>query len=372
MDAPGDSAIGGTYVGNPVACAAALAVLDEIDRRDLCGRARAIGETMRRRLREPAGARAADRRRARSRRDARHRVRARRRDARARHPSSPPASSSSRCSAGSCCSAGLHGNVIRNLAPLVISDAELDEALDVLEGAIEDAVAAVTAERDPRAGSEREPVGLRRIRVENAGSGRTDLRYARGPPRLARMRRRTLAAVPARRLRRVRRGERGGGAAAQPARASRARCCRRSTGARRRRPRAAARRPALTNAATWQSQVLAPRRQARPHRPDGSTLFDRLAREGFHGAHGRRGSGGRDGPGGAVAAWLASPGHRENLLAPPFRSASASSWARSEGMSAPFVTADFAAERPPRPPRRGGSTRAQGARPLKGSTRAAR
>ena len=31
MDAPGDSAIGGTYVGNPVACAAALAVLDEID-----------------------------------------------------------------------------------------------------------------------------------------------------------------------------------------------------------------------------------------------------------------------------------------------------------------------------------------------------
>ena len=30
MDAPGDSAIGGTYVGNPVACVAALAVLDEI------------------------------------------------------------------------------------------------------------------------------------------------------------------------------------------------------------------------------------------------------------------------------------------------------------------------------------------------------
>ena len=35
MDAPGDSAIGGTYVGNPVACQAAIAVLDEIDRSDL-------------------------------------------------------------------------------------------------------------------------------------------------------------------------------------------------------------------------------------------------------------------------------------------------------------------------------------------------
>jgi 4-aminobutyrate aminotransferase/(S)-3-amino-2-methylpropionate transaminase len=31
IDAPGDSAIGGTYVGNPVACAAALAVLDIIE-----------------------------------------------------------------------------------------------------------------------------------------------------------------------------------------------------------------------------------------------------------------------------------------------------------------------------------------------------
>src|SRR5262249_18718485 len=32
MDAPDDSTIGGTYVGNPVACQAALAVLEEIDR----------------------------------------------------------------------------------------------------------------------------------------------------------------------------------------------------------------------------------------------------------------------------------------------------------------------------------------------------
>jgi 4-aminobutyrate aminotransferase / (S)-3-amino-2-methylpropionate transaminase / 5-aminovalerate transaminase len=41
--------------------------------------------------------------------------------------------------------AGLYGNVIRNLAPLVITDGQLAEALDVLEAAIEHAVAGVTA-----------------------------------------------------------------------------------------------------------------------------------------------------------------------------------------------------------------------------------
>src|SRR5690606_39348246 len=35
MDAVGDGGIGGTYVGNPVACAAALAVLDVIAEEDL-------------------------------------------------------------------------------------------------------------------------------------------------------------------------------------------------------------------------------------------------------------------------------------------------------------------------------------------------
>src|ERR1700704_6469897 len=50
MDAPGDSAVGGTYVGNPVPQAGAPAVLDEIDRLDLCARAREIGETIRGRM----------------------------------------------------------------------------------------------------------------------------------------------------------------------------------------------------------------------------------------------------------------------------------------------------------------------------------
>src|SRR5207302_6117363 len=50
MDAPGDSAIGGTYVGNPVAQAAALAVLDVFEEEDLSARAVAIGETIRARM----------------------------------------------------------------------------------------------------------------------------------------------------------------------------------------------------------------------------------------------------------------------------------------------------------------------------------
>ena len=47
MDAPGPSAIGGTYVGNPVACAAANAVLQVIDEEGLLQRSEQIGKTVR-------------------------------------------------------------------------------------------------------------------------------------------------------------------------------------------------------------------------------------------------------------------------------------------------------------------------------------
>ncbi|HET7566454.1 MAG TPA: 4-aminobutyrate--2-oxoglutarate transaminase [Gaiellaceae bacterium] len=50
MDAPGDSAVGGTYVGNPVAQAAALAVLDVFEEEGLVERAQQIGETIRARM----------------------------------------------------------------------------------------------------------------------------------------------------------------------------------------------------------------------------------------------------------------------------------------------------------------------------------
>ncbi len=46
MDAPGDSAVGGTFVGNPVAQAAALAVLDVFEDEGLVDRAERIGETI--------------------------------------------------------------------------------------------------------------------------------------------------------------------------------------------------------------------------------------------------------------------------------------------------------------------------------------
>ncbi|HWJ82586.1 MAG TPA: 4-aminobutyrate--2-oxoglutarate transaminase [Nocardioides sp.] len=50
MDAPHAGGLGGTYGGNPVACAAALAVIDAIEEEGLVDRARAIGATLLERL----------------------------------------------------------------------------------------------------------------------------------------------------------------------------------------------------------------------------------------------------------------------------------------------------------------------------------
>jgi len=46
MDAPAPGGLGGTYAGSPVACAAALAVLEVIEQEQLCARATVIGEMM--------------------------------------------------------------------------------------------------------------------------------------------------------------------------------------------------------------------------------------------------------------------------------------------------------------------------------------
>lgn len=51
MDAAHPGGIGGTYSGNPVACAAALGVFDEIEQGQLLSRAQAIGEILTRELR---------------------------------------------------------------------------------------------------------------------------------------------------------------------------------------------------------------------------------------------------------------------------------------------------------------------------------
>ncbi|ACT06717.1 4-aminobutyrate aminotransferase [Dickeya chrysanthemi Ech1591] len=46
MDAPGPGGLGGTYAGNPLAVASALAVLDVIDEEQLCLRAQRLGATL--------------------------------------------------------------------------------------------------------------------------------------------------------------------------------------------------------------------------------------------------------------------------------------------------------------------------------------
>ena len=138
MDAGHVGAVGGTYVGNPVAQAAALAVLDVIDDESLVERSAQLGETIRGRMlgwqeRWPAIG-----------------------DVRGlgsmlaiefvSDPSSrSPAPELAHAVVDAALARGLllitcgvYGNCIRVLVPLVVSDAELDEAL----GAWEEALAA--------------------------------------------------------------------------------------------------------------------------------------------------------------------------------------------------------------------------------------
>jgi 4-aminobutyrate aminotransferase / (S)-3-amino-2-methylpropionate transaminase / 5-aminovalerate transaminase len=138
MDAPSDSAIGGTYVGNPVAQAAALAVLDIIGEEDLCARASVLGDQLRQRMlawqeRFPQigdvrglGAMLAI-----------ELVE----DPGAKTPASKLASAVTEAAARRgllLLKSGIYSNCIRVLTPLTLSEAELDEALAVWEDALED------------------------------------------------------------------------------------------------------------------------------------------------------------------------------------------------------------------------------------------
>ena len=142
MDSPPDSAIGGTYVGNPVAQAAALAVLDVFEEENLVERAQQIGERIRERMVswqeriEQIGD-----------------VRGlgamlavefvRDRDSKEPNPELATAVVEAAAERGLLLlKSGIYSNCIRVLCPLVLTDAELDEALEVWEDALGHAVGA--------------------------------------------------------------------------------------------------------------------------------------------------------------------------------------------------------------------------------------
>ena len=137
MDAPHDSAVGGTFVGNPVAQAAALAVLDVIEEEGLVERAQLIGDVLRPRL---IGWQARFPRIGDVRGLGAMLALELVRDPLTKEPAPELATAVVEAAARRgllLLKAGLYGNCIRVLCPLVITDAELDEALDVWEEALE-------------------------------------------------------------------------------------------------------------------------------------------------------------------------------------------------------------------------------------------
>ena len=135
MDAAHVGGLGGTYGGNPVACAAALGAIATIEAEDLVGRARHIGEVMLTRLRDMA-----------ARTPAIGDVRGR--GAMVAVELVDPATGApdpvaTKAAAAAChaeglvvLTAGTDGNVLRFLPPLVIPDHLLQEGLDIVEKAL--------------------------------------------------------------------------------------------------------------------------------------------------------------------------------------------------------------------------------------------
>jgi 4-aminobutyrate aminotransferase / (S)-3-amino-2-methylpropionate transaminase / 5-aminovalerate transaminase len=136
MDAPGDSTIGGTYVGNPVACVAANATLQVIEEEGLVERANVLGKTIRSAWEEIAretpeigeirglgamiGVELV-------------------KDPETKEPAKDLAGAiiseaMSRGLVGVTC--GIHKNVVRHLVPLVIAEEQLEEGLEVMAEAV--------------------------------------------------------------------------------------------------------------------------------------------------------------------------------------------------------------------------------------------
>lgn len=137
MDAPGPGGLGGTFAGNPLACEAGLAVLDAFEQQDLVAQANLIGNYFRRRaddwqarlsiigdVRGLGAMQAIELVKSKETRE--------------------PAPEETKQITRYCyehglitITAGSYGNVIRILVPLVITREQMDEALDVLEAALQ-------------------------------------------------------------------------------------------------------------------------------------------------------------------------------------------------------------------------------------------
>ncbi|WP_245598142.1 4-aminobutyrate--2-oxoglutarate transaminase [Ottowia thiooxydans] len=132
MDAPHVGGLGGTYAGSPLACAAALAVMDAFEAQELLARSQAIGKHFTKRLQAMA---------------VRHPIIGDVRGLGAMvaielfqpgDPGRPAAEATGFIVAEACrrgliaISCGTYGNVLRFLVPLTVSDALLDEGLEIL------------------------------------------------------------------------------------------------------------------------------------------------------------------------------------------------------------------------------------------------
>jgi 4-aminobutyrate aminotransferase / (S)-3-amino-2-methylpropionate transaminase / 5-aminovalerate transaminase len=146
MDAPGVGGLGGTFAGNPLSCAAALAVLDLFEGENLLARSNELGERFQRRAREwqrrwpiigdvrgLGGMQAIELVQS--------------------QETKAPAAEETKKITQHCyehglitITAGSYSNVIRVLVPLVMTSEQMDEALAVLESAIGSVGAAKAAE----------------------------------------------------------------------------------------------------------------------------------------------------------------------------------------------------------------------------------
>jgi len=138
MDAPGPGGLGGTFAGNPLSCAAALAVLDLFEHEDLLTRANELGDQFQRRAREwqrrwPIVG------------DVRGLGGMQAIELVQSQETKTPATEETKRITQYCyehglimITAGTYSNVIRVLVPLVATKGQIDEGLDVLESALAD------------------------------------------------------------------------------------------------------------------------------------------------------------------------------------------------------------------------------------------